>query len=106
MELELHYVFQVLSLCFATKSTAHCFGSKDAVNEKLFLVPFPAAESPGSQIAQLMLMVAYHPAASHIACKVGRRVLGQENIGSVLSCAKALRVYSGVVSGSFGCVSF
>ena len=57
------------------------------------------------QIAQLMLMVVYHPAASQIACEVGRRALGRGNIGSLFDCIKALGAYTLVVSDSFRCLS-
>lgn len=49
-------------------------------------------------------MVVYHPAASQPAKEAGE-FLGKKT-GSVSDCTKALKVYPGVVSGSFGCVSF
>lgn len=48
----------------------------------------------GSQITQLMVMVAYHPAASQIACKLPGQLLGVETRSSI-------RLYES--SKSIGC---
>lgn len=51
-----------------------------------------------SQIAQPMLTVAYCPAASETACKVGKQTLGHGSIGCLLNHLKALRSYAEQVS--------
>lgn len=53
-----------------------------------------------------MLMIAYHPAASQIACRFGTRALGRENLGSLWDCTKALRPCPAVISDSLRCVNY
>lgn len=97
MELKLHYALQ------SNQAAIH-FGIKGAVLWETVSALFPVAVSPQITIAQLMFMAAYRPAASQPAKVVGE-FLGKKT-GSVSGCTKALKMYTGVVSGSFGCVSF
>lgn len=95
-------LFQILPLCFVVKSNCCSFGDEGCS----VLSPVPCGwVAMDHRIAQLMLMVAYHPAASQIACRFGMRALGCENLGSLLDCIKALRPCPMVISGSFRCMS-
>lgn len=94
-----HYALQ-------SNQTAVHLETKDA----MFWIPCSRSYSPwmsryGSQITHLMLIAAYHPAASQIACRFGMRALGCEHLGSLLDCFKALRPCPVVVSDSFRCMS-
>lgn len=70
-----HMLFQILPLCFAI--TSNCCSFQDWGCNVLggSVLSSPWMSCHRSQIAQLMLMVVYHPVASQIACKVGRRAL-------------------------------
>ena len=95
-----HMLFQILPLCFAV--TSNCCSFRDWGCNVLggSVLSSPWMSCHRSQIAQLMLMVVYHPAASQIACKVGRQASSWTCIGSALHCIKTLRAYTSVVGSS------
>lgn len=84
MEFKLQYAFpnsptvlcNQIKLLFILRPRMQCSGIQCSRSCSRWMSLF------GSQIAQLMLMVAYHPAVSQIGCKIGRRALGHGNIGS------------------------
>lgn len=77
-----HMLFQILPLC-VLGPRMQCSGIQCSQPCSQWM----SLHRP--QMAQLMFMVVYHPAAFQTACEVGRRALGHGNTGSLFDCIKA-----------------